>query len=162
MMKRYLLVSLAVLACLMVAARRSPHSDINAADAAAVRAQIDRYVRTALAADFDAWGNTLAPDVIVMPPNQAPLVGRSAAVAFGKAFPKLTSFSVSVDEVTGRRDIAYARGTYAYTATMPGGSSVSEKGSFLEIHQRTAEGTWPYTRLMWHADMPPAVLQAAK
>ncbi len=161
-MSRYSIIALAVLACFVVAARKSPHSDISATDAAAVRAQIDRYVRTALAADFDAWGNALAPDVIVMPPNQAPVVGRSAAVAFGKAYPRLTSFTVSVDEVTGRDDLAYARGTYTLTATMTGGSSVSEKGSFLEIHRRAADGTWPYTRLIWHADSPPAAPQAAK
>ncbi len=49
-MSRYSIIALAVLACFVVAARKSPHSDISATDAAAVRAQIDRYVRTALAA----------------------------------------------------------------------------------------------------------------
>jgi ketosteroid isomerase-like protein len=126
------------------------------ADAAAVRANIEEYRLTALAGQWDAWGATLTADVIALPPNQAPLIGREAAVAFGKAFPKLTSFTVTVDEVTGQGDLAYTRGTYAFTATTPDGASMNDGGSFLEIHRRQADGSWPYYRWIWHSDSPPS------
>ena len=124
-------------------------------DVAAVRAGVDTYIRTALAGDWDAWGKTLATDVVYMPPNQAPLMGRDAAVAFGKAFPKLTSVTATAEEVTGRGDLAYARGKYSYAATLADGSAIRESGSFLEIHRRQADGTWLHTHVIWHADSPP-------
>ena len=125
------------------------------ADAAAVRANIEEYRRALLSGQWDALGATFSAEMIGFPPNQAPIVGREAMVAFAEAFPKLTSFTVTVDEVTGQGDLAYTRGTYAFTATMPDGASMSDKGSFLEIHRRQADGSWPYTRLMWHSDSPP-------
>ena len=156
-MKRYSVITLAVLVCfVMAAAGKSPHAGLSTKDVAAVRANSDSYVRTALAEDWDAWGNTLSSDVVLMPPNQSPLVGRSAAVTWAKNFPKLTSLSSNIDEVSGRGDLAYSRGSYALAGTMSDGSSFSEKGSFLAIHHRSAAGTWPTSRLMWHADSPPA------
>jgi len=132
------------------------------ADAAAVRANIEEYRLAALGGQWDAWGSTLTADVIACPPNQAPLVGREAAVAFGKAFPKLTSFTITVDEVTGQGDLAYARITYAFTAAMADGTSLNEKGSSIEIHRRQADGSWPYHRLIWHSDSPTPPAPATK
>lgn len=129
--------------------------ELSSADAAAVRANIDAYASAALAGDWDAWGKTLADDVVYMPPNQAPLLGRDAAVSFGKSFPKITSLTITPEDVTGRADLAYARGKYSYAATLPDGSAVSESGSFLEIHRRQADGTWLHSQVMWHADSPP-------
>ena len=68
---------------------------------------------------------------------------------------RFTSLTVSVDEVTGQGAIAYARGLSAIPATLADGSSFSERGSFLEIHRRGADGDWPYTRLIWGPDSPP-------
>jgi ketosteroid isomerase-like protein len=144
-----------VVACLLVAGCRQPSAEISSEDAAGVRAQIDEYVRASLAGDIQAWGNTLAPDAVTMPPNAAPLEGREAAIEWFKGFPKITSFTVEPTEVTGSGDVAYARGTYTFTAALPDGSSVTDRGSFLEIHRRAADGTWPYTRLIWHSDTPP-------
>jgi ketosteroid isomerase-like protein len=153
---RHSIIAVALLVCFgTAAAAKSPQAEISAKDVAAIKAQIDRYVRTALAADFEAWGRTLATDVVVMPPNQSPVVGRTAAVAWGNTFPRLTSLTVNADEIKGRGDLAYATGTYALSGTLTNGTTFSEKGSFLEIHRRAADGSWPYTHVIWHADAPP-------
>jgi ketosteroid isomerase-like protein len=129
-------------------------ADLSQADKDAVKAQIDQYRRASLAQDWDAWGNTLDPDVIVSPPNMQPLNGRAAAVAWGKAFPRITGFTVNVEEVSGHGDLAYDRGTYELKMTMPDGSPASDRGTFLEVHRRSPNGTWPYTRLMFHSTEP--------
>lgn len=157
---RGLAIGLSLLASL--AACRPAAPELPDADVAAIRANIDAYVRTALAGDWDAWGKTLATDVVYMPPNQPALLGREAVVAFGKSFPKLTRLSVTPEDVTGRGDLAYARGKYSYAATLPDGSTISESGSFLEIHRRQADGSWLYTQLIWHADSPPAPAPAPR
>jgi len=143
------------LLCAVALAACSAPSGLSASDVTAVRESIDAYVRTALANDWDRWGKVLLADVVAMPPNHAPLVGRDAAVAFVKTFPKLTQFNVNIDEITGGGGTAYCRGTYSLTFQMPDGKSSTEKGSFLEIHKRQSDGTWPYARLMWHSDAAP-------
>jgi len=150
--------SVIVLTCLVflaACATTKPKSALSDADVAAIRTNIDAYVKALLASDWDAWGKTLLPDVVVMPPNHAPLVGRDAAVAYIKTFPKLTALTPHPDEVTGEGDLAYVRGTYVLSMIFPNGSSASDSGSFLEIHRRQSDGTWLYSRLIWHPDAAP-------
>jgi ketosteroid isomerase-like protein len=141
----------AVVACQPAAPATPEFTD---ADVAAIRAQTDAYVQAALARDFAAWGGTLSEDVIVLPPNMEPLTGREAAVAWISTFPPLTTFTVNVEEVTGSGNLAFARGTFAFAAMLPDSSSLNESGSFLQIHERQADGSWPYTRLIWHSNLP--------
>ena len=129
-------------------------ADLSQADKDAVKATIDKYVQASISADWDAWGSTLAADVVVSPPNLAPITGRQAAVAWIKTFPKISSFTVNVEEVTGRGDLAFARGTYAVGFTLADGSAATDRGSFLEVHRRQADGMWPYTHLMFHSTDP--------
>ena len=142
-----LLYAIALSAC-------SAPAGLSDRDVTAVRESMDAYVRTALASDWDGWGKLMLADVVVMPPNHAPLIGRDAAVAFGKTYPKLTKFNVNVDEITGTGDTAYSRGRYSITFLLPDGKSASEKGSFLEVHKRQSDGSWPYARVIWHSDTP--------
>jgi ketosteroid isomerase-like protein len=121
-------------------------------DVAAVKAQMDKYMKTALATDWDAWGSTLTDDCVTMPPNSPPLMNRAAAVAFLKSFPKLTSFTTNTTEVSGRGDMAYAVGTFAIAFTLPGGSTTTDKGSFLDVFRKQSDGSWLFSRVMWHSD----------
>ena len=131
---------------------RSATPSLSDADVAAIRSEINRYAQAALAADWDAWGQTLAPDVIALPPNSPPIVGRDAAVAYARTYPKLTRLAETVEEVVGVGDLAYARGRYSLAATLGDGRTVTEDGSFLRIHRRAADGSWPHVRWMWHSD----------
>lgn len=155
------ITGLTLLVVLTACEREAP--ELSQADKEAVKAHIEKYRQAVLAADWDAWGRTLAADVFASPPNVAPMTGREAAVAWVKTFPKITGLTVNVDEVTGRGDLAYARGTYGLSLTLPDGSPMTERGSFLEVHRRQADGTWPYTHLMYHSTEPlPAAPPAGK
>lgn len=150
-MRRFNRVIAAVWILVVLTACERGASELSQRDQDAVRAQINKYVQAALAADWDTWGTTLAADVYYSPPNLAPLAGRDAAVAWAKTFPKITGLTVNADEVTGRGDLAYARGTYALNVTLPDGSPMTERGSFLQVHRRQPDGTWPYTHAMYHS-----------
>lgn len=139
-------------------------AELSKADADAVRTTIEAYRTAALAGDWDAWGKALATDVVYSPPNLAPMLSREAAVAWAKGFPTITSLTITVAEVVGRGDLAYSHGTYAFDVTMPDGSKASEQGQHLSIHRRQPDGTWPYTRVLWHSNqsLPAPVPAAAK
>ena len=111
------ITGLTLLAVLAGCARDA--AELSQADKEAVKAQIEKYTQAGLAADWDAWGNTLAPDVIALPPNTPRVNGRAAAVAWIKSLPKLTAFKATTDEVSGQGDIAYAHGTYELAMALP-------------------------------------------
>jgi ketosteroid isomerase-like protein len=121
------------------------------ADANAIQAQIKRYIRATLASDWEGWGDTLAPMVSVSPANVTTIKGRDAAIAWVKTFPKIVGFTVDVEDVTGDGAVAYARGTYELQMILPDGSPLSDRGAFLQVHEQQADGTWPYTHLMFHS-----------
>ena len=150
---RRVVASLALLV-ISTACQRPAAADLTQADKDAVRAEIEKYRQAGLAADWNAWGNTLTADVVVSPVNHATMTGREAAVAWVKTFPKLTDFTVTIDEVSGRDDLAYARGRYALAFILPNGSPGSERGAFLQLHRRQSDGSWPYTHLMFHSSEP--------
>ena len=137
-----------------LAACQAPASDFTDRDASAVRAQIDTYVSAALAADWDSWGNTLSSDVIFFPPNQAPLVGHDAVMAWVRELPTLTSFTAVPDEVSGTGDLAYAHGTYSYAETLPDGSGITEQGTYVNIFRLQPDGSWRYTHGIRHSNLP--------
>ncbi len=137
-----------------LAACQAPVNEFTDEDADAIRAQIEAYVSSSLAADWDAWGNTMSSDVVCFPPNQAPLVGREAVLAWVREFPSLTRFTAPADEVSGNGDLAYAHGTYSFTATLPDGSSLSEGGSYVNVFRRQPDGSWLYTLNIWHSNSP--------
>jgi ketosteroid isomerase-like protein len=140
---------------LAACATAKPKSSLTDADVTAIRTNIDAYVKALLASDWDAWGKTLQPDAVVMPPNHAPVVGRDAAVEYIKTFPKLTALTPHPDEVTGEGDLAYVRGTYVLSMIFPNGSSASDSGSVVSIHRRQSDGTWLFSQLIWHPDAAP-------
>jgi ketosteroid isomerase-like protein len=142
-------------------ATTKPKSALSDADVTAIRTNIDAYVKALLASDWDAWGKTLLPDAVVMPPNHAPLMGRDAAVAYIKTFPKLTALTPRPDEVTGEGDLAYVRGTYVLSMIFPNGSSASDSGSVVSIHRRQSDGTWLFSQLIWHPDAAPGAAPGA-
>lgn len=138
---------------LIACAPRSP-APISDTDIAAVRAIQEAYAESLLAGDWDAWGKTFTADVVLMPPNMEPLIGRDAAVAHGRGFPKFNNFTTTVSEVTGIGDLAYTRGTYAYAVTFPDGTAEADSGSFLSVFRRQPDGAWLYSRAIWHSDAP--------
>jgi ketosteroid isomerase-like protein len=164
-------ITLAVAALTIAACSAEPTDQIKAsgevaalteADIVGVKSTVDAYVRTSLAQDWIGFSNTLAPEVIAYPPNTGPLKGREAVLEFVKAFPKILTFTVDVAEVVGRGDFAVATGTYHLTFQNPDGSTGKDDGSFIEVHERGSDGSWPYKRLIWHSDLPAPAAAPAK
>lgn len=124
------------------------------ADKAKIQASIDSYIATTLAADWDGFAATLADDAVMLPPNGAPLVGKAASVAFVKAYPKITQFTGPTDEISGSGGVAWARGSFKLTATLPNGQAMADSGHYMTTFVRMPDGNWKQSRIIWHSDAP--------
>ena len=156
-------ITMCLVALAAITACQPPVSELSEADKAAVQATIEKYRVAAVAAKWDEWGTTLTDDISYSPPNMAVMKGRAAVVAWAKTFPKIVNLAPKIDEISGRGDLAYVIGTYTLDVTLPDGKPMTEHGSFMEIHRRQADGSWPYTRLQYHSTDPlPAAPAPAK
>ncbi len=90
-----------------------------------------------------------------MPANRGIVEGRPAILASFQAAPALMGFTLTNIDVDGRGDLAYVRGTYAFTMPTPDGkSAVGDHGKFLEIRRRQADGRWLLATYIFNSDQP--------
>ena len=101
-----------------------------------------RFVKLMLAGDTSSLAKLYTADGVLMPPNHPTVRGRSAVAEFLATFPKLTRFSAKNDEIDGREDLAYVRGSFEMTMQLESGESVDDRGTYLEIRKRQADGAW--------------------
>ena len=126
------------------------------------RAAIERIRRQITDAentgDASVFGQVAAEDVVVMPPNTAPISGRAAAVTamgdFFRRFDMRIKYASREIEVHG--DFAFDRGTYSQAITPKGGgASMKETGNYLWLYRRGPDAKWEQTRAIWNADQRP-------
>ncbi len=79
---------------------------LSPADQQALRASVDSFTQRVKRADWPAATALYATDVHFMPPNQPAVEGRAALLAWMQAFPPLSSFNTTVDEVSGEGNVA--------------------------------------------------------
>ncbi len=135
----------------------APKADIQA-DEAAIRTLGDQAVAALNANDAAALAAFVTDDVVWMPPNEPPAIGKEAFEALFRASFDEFTFEVTIhpkDELVVAGDWAFARGTYVLVLTPKiGGEPVQESGKFLEIYQRQPDGSWKYARHIWNTDQP--------
>ncbi len=88
---------------------------------AAVRATIDRFGKLMLDGNFEALAQLYTMDAVFMPPNHPTAQSRAEIRTFFMAsFPKVTHISMGIDEIDGRDDLLYVRGTHSMTVQPEG------------------------------------------
>ena len=116
--------------------------------------EVDNFTKAMLAGDFATAASYYSEDAELLPPNAPVIEGRAAIQTFLAAFPKLTSFKLSLVEIDGHGDLAYTRGTYELTLLPPGAKGpVRDTGKFLEIRRKQPDGSWPVIRDIWNSDL---------
>ena len=86
-------------------------------------------------------------DAIILPPHGAAVQGREAIGQWLATLPVISSATGEDVEVQGAGDLAYLRGTYTMTVTVPGVPvPIKEVGKFLQIHRRQGDGSWRVSR----------------
>ena len=133
--------------------------DSHKLDPAVDRAVLDKIRNRIMAAenagDASIFKEIAAADVVVMPAGAPPMNGRDAAADAMKGY--FTQFDMRItyasQEIAVRDDVAIDRGTYEQT-TVPksGGPPAPAKGSYLWVYERTADGQWLQSHVIWNVD----------
>jgi ketosteroid isomerase-like protein len=124
------------------------------ADAAQIRADVDRYVELTLAGDFAGVAQMFTSGGVVMPPNAEAVESRVDIQAFLEAFPTITTFTSTAVYVGGSGDFAYARGTYSLLMTVEGADTPTpDRGKWMVVYERQADGSWLAASEIWNSDL---------
>jgi ketosteroid isomerase-like protein len=130
------------------------------ADEEKVLRELDvQWSKTAGSHDLDATVAFYTDDAVVMPGDApvantaqtirevwAPMVAPNASI----------SWEVNQAEVARSGDVGYARGVYQVITKDTAGKATTERGKFVEVWKKQADGKWKCAVDSFSADAPPA------
>jgi len=132
-------------------------AELTAADIEAIRAVDADLARTGAAGDWEAFVALYTEDAMLLPPNAPAATGRSAIRDHFASLPPINVFDIEVEEIVGRGDLAFVRGTYLLELAPPGAPTpIRDSGKFIEIRRKQPDGSWPLWRDIYNSSQPAA------
>src|ERR1035441_2833909 len=118
--------------------------DTSVADAQAIKDKEVAWSKDAASKDPAKWASYFADDASFMMPNEPILHGASnAKAAVGPMMQDQNfAFSFQDDKVEVSGDLAYTQGTYSMTMTDQEGIPATDKGKYLTVWKKQADGSW--------------------
>jgi ketosteroid isomerase-like protein len=121
----------------------------------ALRDLDEQWSEAAGAKDFEKIVSFYSDDAVVMPPNAPRATTTEAIRKIWKDL--LTDASISWKtkevEVAQSGDLAFSSGTYEVTLNDPTGTPVNDRGKYLEVWKKQADGSWKCVMDMWNSDL---------
>jgi uncharacterized protein (TIGR02246 family) len=136
-----------------------PPPDTRAADVQAVKDIEAAWVKEFNTKDADKVVSYFAEDGSALYPGTAILTGKAAikaGVAPGLADPNFSMTLQSTRAMASRGgDMVYLQGTYTMTTTNPKTKKpVTDKGKYLTIYMKQADGSWKAVADTYNSDSP--------
>src|SRR5437588_12296202 len=108
--------------------------------------------------DVDKTVSYYSADAIVLPPN-APIATTKEEIRKiwqdMMASPGLViSWKATKVEVAKSGDLGFVTGTYELTMNDAGGKLVNDRGKYVEVWEKKAEGKWQCGTDTWNSDLP--------
>ena len=155
-----LIVLLALLSLSIACQQPAPAADTRAADEATLRNLDAEWSKAAGAKDVEKTVSYYSDDALIMPANSPVLQGKAAARAMWQGMFSMPGFgggwkTTKVD-VARSGDLAYVTGTYEMNETDATGKPKTDKGKYLEVWKKQADGSWKCVADMFNTDLPPA------
>ena len=147
MSRRVVLASALALAGLAATDART--AELTVKDVAAIRKVFDGSRAYVLAGNWAGWAGLHAEDAVLQPPNAPSVKGRAAILAWGKAFPAIEDVTISVSQVAGDGNIAFA--TTSYTLKLKG--APADTGKELCTFRRSSAGRWEVVVCSFNSDL---------
>jgi len=130
---------------------------LGAEDEAIIAAIPEQHASSFVSGELAAVVATYTEDAVVMLPNEATIVGRTAIGDWFAANPRLIGYNAPMTEIDGRGDLAVARGSYSL-AFQDGGS---DAGKYVYVLRNQPDGTWRIAWAIWNSDLPAQQLDMA-
>jgi len=153
-MEKRLIVTIGLAICLGFSVGCQRPTGLSEADRTAIRKADETDMMMMIAKDWKGDLALYTEDAIQLPPNQAALQGKAAIQAWYEAFPPFSNFQEQSLDIEGQADLAYDRGTYSMTVTPPGAAPIEDRGKYLTIYRKQADGSWKIARVMFNSDLP--------
>ena len=154
------------LALAAAAACQQAPKPLTSADEAAIRATRAAFESAAGSGSADAMAALYTADAIVLPPNMARAAGSAAIKQLftGMLTAGRPHFTLTMDKVAGRQDMAYVVGTYHLSwtpATAGAAAPPADSGKYVEVLMRQADGGWKTVADTWNSDVAMPAAEAA-
>lgn len=135
-----------------------PPPDTRAADEQAIREIEIEANRAAAAKDLERYVSFYADDAAVFFPGTPMVTGKDAIRKTTDALFATAGFSLSFQtakvEVSRGGDLAYTYGTNTVTMNDPKGKPVTDKGKYVAVYRKQADGTWKVVADIGNSDLP--------
>ena len=123
------------------------------ADRKAIAAATARFQAAENAGSVDEFRSYFANDLVMMGPNEPPVIGADSVAALMRVFHD--AFTVQVEyksqEIVVFGDWGFDRGTEHYTVTpKAGGNPIQKSGNYLYVYRRQVDGSWKQSRVIWN------------
>ena len=132
--------------------------DTQAADQSAIKDLEAQWSKTAAAKNLDDTISYYADDASMLPPNTPTVTGKQAVRDVWAQLMGDPGFSVSWEsskvEASRSGDFAYDIGTYQLTMNDPQGKKMSDRGKYMAVWKKQADGKWKAVGDMFSSDLP--------
>ena len=133
--------------------------DTRAADEAAIQNTDAQWAKAAASKDVDATIAFYSDDAALLPPN-APMASDKASIraAWAGLLGPGTSLTWQATKVDVARsgDLGYVIGTYQLEGKDAAGKEESDRGKFVEVWKKQADGNWKAAVDIFNSDLPVA------
>jgi uncharacterized protein (TIGR02246 family) len=133
-------------------------ADTRSADEATLKNLDAEWSKAAGAKDVEKTASYYADDALVLPPNMPAIQGKASARSMWQGMFTVPGFGggwkVTKVEVARSGDLAYVTGSYELSESDPGGKPSTDKGKYLEVWKKQADGNWKCIVDMFNSDLP--------
>lgn len=116
-----------------------------------------QWSKAAAAKDLERTIAYYSDDAIVLPPNAASAATNEAIRNVWKdllATPGLViTWQPNRVQLAKSSEMAWVSGTYELTMTDPSGKPINDRGKYLEVWEKQADGNWKCRADMWNSDL---------
>jgi len=136
-----------------------PPPDTRATDVQAIKDIEAAWVKDANTKDADKWASYYAEDASTLFPGSGILNGKAAVKAAMVPFMAAPNFSLTFQSTRTMAskggDMVYSLGTYTMIMTNPKTKKpMTDKGKFLTVYTKQADGTWKAVADTYNSDSP--------
>lgn len=132
-------------------------SDTSAKDAQTIKSLSDDWSKAGAAKDPVKFGSFYADDAVVMFPNEPAFKGMADIKNVLGPMMSDPNFALSfgTDKVEVSGSLGYSQGTLSLTTTARTGKPFTDKGKYLTVWRKQADGSWKAIEDIFNSDAPP-------